>query len=91
MGYMLQQFQRGGGKGGLNHLKNVLAYRLQLEGILKERGRSVTEFRRDRGAQAADLNIFTYFICNNKHRYVSTSPKCGTLMWWGGLSGLIKY
>ncbi len=20
-----------------------------------------------------------------------TSPKCGTLTWWGGLSGLIKY
>ncbi len=23
--------------------------------------------------------------------YFPTSPKCGTLTWWGGLSGLIKY
>ncbi len=22
---------------------------------------------------------------------VRASPKCGTLTWWGGLSGLIKY
>ncbi len=24
-------------------------------------------------------------------RLVRTSPKCGTLTWWGGLSELIKY
>ncbi len=24
-------------------------------------------------------------------RFFFSSPKCGTLTWWGGLSGLIKY
>ncbi len=35
-----------------------------------------------------------YFLLKNfyNHRLCwNSSPKCGTLTWWGGLSGLIKY
>ncbi len=30
-------------------------------------------------------------LCGFQRVTQHTSPKCGTLTWWGGLSGLIEY
>ncbi len=43
--------------------------------------------------QGCDVGAEFHILSDSKNGKIrsSSSPKCGTLTWWGGLSGLIKY